>query len=829
MKRNNEGIGGEGVANSPPDDTQQKRRRIQFEAVKMPAVNSVTELRSRTVAIQAAKLRQTVLIKNKRISDLERENERAKRRQLTDESNFLKVYNLFSELERFIWAQTKDEFGEVKMTPSAPAGTDVQGMTSEQYHSFVDTAKGNLRIAFNSYAKARHDRTTETANFIARLKTLIADPKLNINEIHKELAAKTANLLAQIDKLQAEAHRVQSENHNLERKRRHMVDKNTLLESRIQEMEKLLEEAHFETEKQMRLACKYEARLILEHEAASGNATASSSGTLNQSEKKMGSPGSPPSESTSREIEALRADRDEQAAIAARRLQELEDTNRKLQSMAQDISKLKMELQTQSSVPSDVITNSEEYRNLKKYYSLAIKEHERICKDLEDVTVERDQLRSVKENREKMMTEEHQKTIKEIQHQSEIHNTFYRVSHDSEVLRAEFETVKEEYNKTVKQSEWDEMKATVNTLRSLNKTMKSQMQRMKDREKASQKEHSAVKTELKTLKDQVEKSVLVPLEDSGNTSTEDPNKIRAEYESLKREIRRIGAMDKQEKQRQLDREIQRHIADKVTELETLRKTNEALTNDEQTLSDELENICLTIEEEQERNAQLFMEKRDQEDRNLKMMNERMIQNQVQSRMREKLDCLESKAQTDAQIAKMHEFEKKASDEVLNKLTENLQFKTSEVTRLSNMMEVHRKQTQELGFARDENQVKVDRCEAQLKQYQELYGSKSREVEEAKFKRQRAEEELELVRVKYERAKRNDSAQTGDQVLQEANRQMKETLTCPSCKTRPKDCIMLKCYHLFCETCIKTMYDTRQRKCPKCNSNFGANDFHRIFI
>lgn len=41
MKRSNEGIGGENYASSPSDDGQQKRRKIQFEPVRMPAVSNV--------------------------------------------------------------------------------------------------------------------------------------------------------------------------------------------------------------------------------------------------------------------------------------------------------------------------------------------------------------------------------------------------------------------------------------------------------------------------------------------------------------------------------------------------------------------------------------------------------------------------------------------------------------------------------------------------------------------------------------------------------------------------------------------------------------------
>lgn len=55
------------------------------------------------------------------------------------------------------------------------------------------------------------------------------------------------------------------------------------------------------------------------------------------------------------------------------------------------------------------------------------------------------------------------------------------------------------------------------------------------------------------------------------------------------------------------------------------------------------------------------------------------------------------------------------------------------------------------------------------------------------------------------------------------------LTCPCCNTRKKDAILTKCFHVFCFECLKTRYDTRQRKCPKCNATFGNNDFHRIYL
>ena len=59
--------------------------------------------------------------------------------------------------------------------------------------------------------------------------------------------------------------------------------------------------------------------------------------------------------------------------------------------------------------------------------------------------------------------------------------------------------------------------------------------------------------------------------------------------------------------------------------------------------------------------------------------------------------------------------------------------------------------------------------------------------------------------------------------------LQEQLTCPSCKVKKKDAVLTKCFHVFCLECLKTRYETRQRKCPKCNAAFGANDYHRIYI
>lgn len=45
----------------------------------------------------------------------------------------------------------------------------------------------------------------------------------------------------------------------------------------------------------------------------------------------------------------------------------------------------------------------------------------------------------------------------------------------------------------------------------------------------------------------------------------------------------------------------------------------------------------------------------------------------------------------------------------------------------------------------------------------------------------------------------------------------------------QDTVITKCYHVFCEDCVRTQIKTRQRKCPQCTVAFGDNDYQRIFL
>ena len=112
---------------------------------------------------------------------------------------------------------------------------------------------------------------------------------------------------------------------------------------------------------------------------------------------------------------------------------------------------------------------------------------------------------------------------------------------------------------------------------------------------------------------------------------------------------------------------------------------------------------------------------------------------------------------------------------------------------------------------------------------------------------RAQEEVTNLKRKVEKYKSREWASSSDEVLLEEIRTYKVRgtevfvhcfevwcvlqvkLNCPCCSTRKKDTVLTKCFHVFCSECIRSRYDSRLRKCPKCGAAFGANDFHKLYL
>nr|XP_032618999.1 E3 ubiquitin-protein ligase BRE1B [Chelonoidis abingdonii] len=189
-------------------------------------------------------------------------------------------------------------------------------------------------------------------------------------------------------------------------------------------------------------------------------------------------------------------------------------------------------------------------------------------------------------------------------------------------------------------------------------------------------------------------------------------------------------------------------------------------------------------------------------------------------------CSADKAtlQVDAQLLVVQKLEEKE-----RVLQGNLGTVEKELTLRSQALELNKRKAVEAAQLAEDLKVQQEHVQCKLKEIQACMAENRAAKEKESFNLKRAQEDISRLRRKLEKQKKVEVYADADEILQEEIKEYKAKLTCPCCNTRKKDAVLTKCFHVFCLQCAQTRYDTRQRKCPKCNAAFGANDFHRIYI
>jgi E3 ubiquitin-protein ligase BRE1 len=148
------------------------------------------------------------------------------------------------------------------------------------------------------------------------------------------------------------------------------------------------------------------------------------------------------------------------------------------------------------------------------------------------------------------------------------------------------------------------------------------------------------------------------------------------------------------------------------------------------------------------------------------------------------------------------------------------------------MEAYKRKATESAQSAQELKMHLEKYVTMLMETQHMMDQKTTRFMQESNKTKNLQEELNVYRRKCERMKNMEMEMSGatiDEVILQENREYKEQLTCDSCKVKQKDAVLTKCFHVFCYECLRNRYDSRQRKCPKCNCAFGANDFHRLYL
>jgi len=346
-----------------------------------------------------------------------------------------------------------------------------------------------------------------------------------------------------------------------------------------------------------------------------------------------------------------------------------------------------------------------------------------------------------------------------------------------------------------------------------------------------------LKSQLKKSKAELnERSLLLEMYKSCSRETRDKAQLMAaekrarnELDEMKTQMKKMAETKKEEKKRLADEDATRRIKQLEESVESLKRQVTNHKQEEETLLTEMEVTGQAFEDMQEQNARLIQQLREKDDANFKLMSERIKGNNIASLAREEKEMLIQQVATlSTQVEAQNQVVRKL-EEKERLLMQNLAAVEKELTLRQQAMEMHKRKAIESAQSAADLKLHLEKYHAQIKEVQQTVAEKTSALEAEAFKTKRLQEDTAILKRKVERLKKIEMASDMDEILKEEIREYKETLTCPSCKVKRKDAILTKCFHVFCYDCLRTRYETRQRKCPKCNAAFGASDYHRLYL
>ncbi|XP_022153796.1 E3 ubiquitin-protein ligase BRE1-like 2 isoform X2 [Momordica charantia] len=243
---------------------------------------------------------------------------------------------------------------------------------------------------------------------------------------------------------------------------------------------------------------------------------------------------------------------------------------------------------------------------------------------------------------------------------------------------------------------------------------------------------------------------------------------------------------------------------------------------------EIETIGQAYEDMQTQNQHLLQQVTERDDLNIKLVSESVKSKQVQSLLHSEKQALEKQLQQiNASLESLRTKIALSEDQMKASLTEVIR-STQEERHLTINLEIAKWE-----LADAEKELKwlksaVSSSEKDYEQTQQQITDIEAELESERSAREKLEEELKELNSKVAKLT-SETGEAAVKKLQDEINSCKTILKCSICNDHPKEVVIVKCYHLFCSSCIQQRIERRNRKCPACGTAFGQNDVRGVKI
>lgn len=534
-------------------------------------------------------------------------------------------------------------------------------------------------------------------------------------------------------------------------------------------------------------------------------------------------------------IQELEIKLQDQVELANNRLNELESLNEQLKDALLIIDRLKIEARC---IPKEVIIETSEYKTLQSHFSVLYNEATQLKTQLLESRTHIMETKNTHEGQIHRMQHDELRIQRELRTNIvDLEQSLAEVRGEYDVLRLDYDHMREQYEATIKLD--TELKKTLsnykiqvtqrtNDLSRYKRLLEESKRAERHYIESSKSSNHATNNGDNLNNTSTNHSTNAPTKTSNSNNSNNNNSSSSSTNNSVTNNNPNTATNANNNNNNTNNHPKK-ISDLERIIHQLQKQLDKMKSEEEALMNDLDVTGQAYEDSQEQNHRLLEQLEEKDNANFKLMSEHLETNAFHKHLNEEKLLLEKQRDSLAKQVAAQENVVKGLEEKVHLLQENTSTLEKELETRNSMNDSYKRELLDSAQKLAELNSEKQKVLSQLEHIQKSFNDKSTTLTHESFKNKRLIEELESLKKKYERANKLQSATTPDEVLMEEIREYKEQLTCPSCKTKPKDAVLTKCFHVFCFDCLKTRVDTRQRKCPKCNAQFGANDFHRLYL
>jgi E3 ubiquitin-protein ligase BRE1 len=255
-------------------------------------------------------------------------------------------------------------------------------------------------------------------------------------------------------------------------------------------------------------------------------------------------------------------------------------------------------------------------------------------------------------------------------------------------------------------------------------------------------------------------------------------------------------------------------------------------------AEKLENERKKVEQA---NSRLLKQSAEKEDMNAKSLSTILHLKQVTQQLTKERKNLEQQAKSANQLALAARLAANARERLSEEFTKERQELEKHVKELEEKYDALAQEKEVLEGKVSQHDAKMESLMEDVNKAKsrcEILASESTKLQEEKQKMSESlavaqRDATEASKAAEDIAKRTGTAGmvsefTAEQLTTQVS-VLKSRLACPVCNVRDKSCILLRCRHMFCKSCIDENIKNRSRKCPACGGRFDTKDVSDVWL